>query len=61
MTHTITLMTDARVTTVLARGSKRVQSGFNGWRGVSVVVCDSRVSTKVKWKMYSTVVRPAIL
>ncbi|KAI5106032.1 hypothetical protein C0J45_3729, partial [Silurus meridionalis] len=37
---------------------KRVQSGWSGWRGV---ICDSRVSARIKGKVYRTVVRPAML
>ena len=40
---------------------KRIQSGWNGWRRVSGVVCDKRISARVKGKIYKTVVRPAML
>ena len=40
---------------------KRVQAGWNGWRKVSGVMCDRRVSAKMKGKVYKTVVRPAML
>ncbi|KAM7405544.1 hypothetical protein PAMP_012803 [Pampus punctatissimus] len=40
---------------------KRVQAGWNGWRKVSSVMCDRRVSAKMKGKLYKTVVRPAML
>ncbi|XP_039613886.1 uncharacterized protein LOC120532039, partial [Polypterus senegalus] len=40
---------------------KRVQAGWNGWRRVSGVICDRRVSARVKGKVYRTVVRPAML
>ncbi|KAI5628101.1 hypothetical protein C0J50_8339 [Silurus asotus] len=40
---------------------KRVQAGWSGWRRVTGVVCDSRVSAKIKGKMYRSVVRPEML
>ena len=40
---------------------KRVQAGWSGWRRVAGVICDRRVSAKVKGKVYRTVVRPAML
>ncbi|KAI5615474.1 gastrula zinc finger protein XlCGF28.1-like [Silurus asotus] len=40
---------------------KRVQAGWSGWRRVAGVICDSRVSAKVKGKVYRSVVRPAML
>lgn len=39
----------------------RVQAGWNSWRKVSGVICDRRVSAKVKGKVYRTVVRPAMM
>ena len=39
---------------------KRVQVGSNGWRKVSGVICDRRLPARVKGKVYSSVVRPAI-
>ncbi|KAI5610386.1 hypothetical protein C0J50_5209, partial [Silurus asotus] len=38
---------------------KRVQAGTVYWQGL--LICDSRVSAKVKGKVYRTVVRPAML
>ncbi|KAI5101404.1 hypothetical protein C0J45_8607, partial [Silurus meridionalis] len=40
---------------------KRVQAGWSGWRRVTGVICDSRVSARVKGKVYRTVVRPAMM
>ena len=40
---------------------KRVQAGWNGWRKVSGVLCDRRVSPKLKGKVYRTAVRPALM
>ncbi|MCJ8736618.1 hypothetical protein PDJAM_G00014560 [Pangasius djambal] len=40
---------------------KRVQAGWNGWRKVSGVLCDRKISVRIKGKVYKTVVRPAML
>ncbi|KAK3558484.1 hypothetical protein QTP86_018133, partial [Hemibagrus guttatus] len=40
---------------------KRVQAGWNGWRKVSRVLCDQKISARIKGKVYRTVVRPAML
>ena len=40
---------------------RRVQAGWNGWRKVSGVICSRRLSARVKEKMYSSVVRPAMV
>ena len=40
---------------------KRVQAGWNGWRKVSGVICDMRLPTRVKGKVYSSVMIPAMV
>ncbi|KAK3516990.1 hypothetical protein QTP70_029991, partial [Hemibagrus guttatus] len=40
---------------------KRVQAGWNGWRKVWGVLCDRKISARIKGKVYRTVVRPAML
>ncbi|KAF3704702.1 hypothetical protein EXN66_Car020392 [Channa argus] len=40
---------------------RRVQAGWNGWRKVSGVLCDKRVSARMKGKVFKTVVRPEML
>ncbi|KAK3544146.1 hypothetical protein QTP86_002967 [Hemibagrus guttatus] len=40
---------------------KRVQAGWNGWRKVSGVLCDQKISARIKGKVYRTVGRPAML
>ena len=40
---------------------KRVQAGWNGWRRISGVICDRRLPAKIKEKVYSSVVRPAMV
>ena len=40
---------------------KRVQAGWNGWRRVSGVICDRRLPARVKGKVYSSMVTPAMV
>ena len=40
---------------------KRVQAGWNEWRKVLGVICDRRLPARVKGKVYSSVVRPAMM
>ncbi|KAK3563150.1 hypothetical protein QTP86_016389 [Hemibagrus guttatus] len=40
---------------------KRVQAGWNWCRKVSGVLCDRKISARIKGKVYRTVVRPAML
>ncbi|KAK3540717.1 hypothetical protein QTP70_034635 [Hemibagrus guttatus] len=35
---------------------KRVQAGWNGWRKASGVLCDRKISARIKGKVYRTVV-----
>ena len=40
---------------------KRIQAGWSRWRKVSGIICDRKLSTRVKEKVYNTTVRPAML
>ena len=40
---------------------RRVQARWNEWKKVSGVICDRRLSARVKGKVYSLVVRPAMM
>ena len=39
----------------------RVQAGWKNWRKVSGVLCDRRISVKIKGRVYKMVVRPAMM
>ena len=39
----------------------RIQSGWQSWKRVSGILCDRRISLRVKGKVYKTVVRPAMM
>ena len=38
-----------------------IQSGWKNWKSVSGILCDPRISLRVKGKVYKTVVRPPIM
>ena len=40
---------------------RRIQAGWMSWRKVSGVLCDRKLSAKIKGEMYKSVVRPAML
>ena len=40
---------------------KRVQAGWNGWRKVLEVICNRRLPARVIGKVYSSVIRPAMV
>ena len=40
---------------------KRIQSGWNGWRKMTGLLCDRHVSARLKGKIHRTVVRPAMM
>ena len=40
---------------------RRIQAGWMSWKKVSGVMCDRKLSARVKGKMYKGVVRPAVL
>ena len=40
---------------------RRIQAGWMSWRKLSGVLCDKKLSAKVKGKMYKSVARPAML
>ena len=44
-----------------AEMTHRIQSGWQNWKRVSGMLCDRRISLRVKGKVYKTVVRPAMM
>ena len=40
---------------------RSVQAGWNGWRRVFEIICDRRLPARVKGKVYSSMVRPAMV
>ena len=40
---------------------RRLQAEWNGWTTVSGIICDWRLPARVKGKVYSSVVRPAMM
>ena len=40
---------------------RKVQAGWQRWRRASGVLCDRKLSARMKGKMYKSVVRPAML
>ena len=40
---------------------RRIQAGWMSWKKVSGVLCDRKLSARVKGEMYKSVVRPAML
>ena len=41
--------------------TKKIQAGWAAWRKITGVLCDRNVPTKVKGRMYKTMVRPAMM
>ena len=39
----------------------RIQSGWKNWKRISGILCDRRISFRVKGKVYKTVVRLAMM
>ena len=38
-----------------------IQSGWKSWKRVSRILCDRRISLRIKGKVYKTVIRPAMM
>ena len=41
--------------------AKKVKAGWRTWRKITGVMCDGRVSAKMKGRLYKMIVRPAML
>ena len=44
-----------------AEMTHRIQSGWKNGKRISGILCDRRISLRVKGKVYKTVVRPAMM
>ena len=44
-----------------AEMTHRIQSGWKNWKRISGILCDRRISLRVKGNVYKTVVRPAMM
>ena len=44
-----------------AEMTHRIQSGWKSWKRVSGILCDRRISLRIKGNVYETVVRPAMM
>ena len=44
-----------------AEMTHRIQSGWKNWKRVSGILCNRRISLRVKGKVYKNIVRPAML
>ena len=44
-----------------AEMTHRIQSGWKNWNRVSGILCDRRISLRVKGKVYKTVARPVMM
>ena len=44
-----------------AEMTNRIQSGWKNWKRISGILCDRRISLRVKGKLYKTVRRPAMM
>ena len=44
-----------------AEMTHRIQSGWKNWKRVSGILCDRKISLRVKGKVYKMVVRPAMM